>query len=361
MWKVVGQDAAVAMLARCLAEDRISHAYLFVGPAQVGKATAARQFAQALNCLEDEPPCGECRACRLIAEGKHPDVETMGIGGVCEEPEHRDHRTDGSRDIRICQVRRMERILSRTPYEGRCRVIIVDPADALTTEAANAFLKTLEEPPPNVVLILVAQREEVLLPTVRSRCRRVPFRAAPVAAVARALEERWSVPPERAELLARLSRGRLGWALAALADEQLLAAHETALDEAQRLAEAGYAERLAVAGEMGSRWLRDREGVLRTLEAWQEWWRDVLLVSVRRPEQVTHVDQLDTLRRQAAQYEVGAVFQPLEAIARAARELEENASPVLALEVLMLDLPAPKAAASVTSTRKEAGLSPRKR
>jgi len=87
----------------------------------------------------------------------------------------------------------------------------------------------------------------------------------------------------------------------------------------------------------------------------------VLLVSVGRPEQVTHVDQLDTLRRQAAQYEVGAVFQPLEAIARAARELEENASPVLALEVLMLDLPAPKAAASVTSTRKEAGLSPRKR
>ncbi|MGB6836539.1 MAG: AAA family ATPase, partial [Dehalococcoidia bacterium] len=193
MWTVVGQEAAVSMLTRCLAEGRISHAYLFVGPAQVGKTTTARQFAQALNCLGDEPPCGECRACRLIAEGKHPDVETMGIGGVCDEPEHRDHRTDGSRDIRICQVRRMERVLSRTPYEGRCRVIIVDPADALTTEAANAFLKTLEEPPPNVVLILVAQREELLPSTVGSRCRRVPFRAAPVAAVARALEERWSV------------------------------------------------------------------------------------------------------------------------------------------------------------------------
>ncbi len=349
MWKVVGQDAAVSMLARCLAEDRISHAYLFVGPAHVGKATTARRFAQALNCLGDDPPCGECRACRLIADGKHPDVETMGVGGLCEEPEHRDHRTDGSRDIRICQVRRMQRVLSRTPYEGRCRVIIVDPADALTTEAANAFLKTLEEPPPNVVLILVAQREEMLPPTVRSRCRRVPFRASPVAAAARALEEGWSVPPERAELLARLSRGCLGWALAALDDEELLAAHEAALDEAQRLTEAGYAERIALAAEMGARYLRDRDGVLRTLETWQEWWRDVLLVSVGRSEQVTHVDQLDRLRRQAAKYEVGVVFQALEAIARAAGELGENASPVLALEVLMLGLPAPKAAASVTS------------
>ncbi|MGB6837116.1 MAG: hypothetical protein WBF66_05375, partial [Dehalococcoidia bacterium] len=101
--------------------------------------------------------------------------------------------------------------------------------------------------------------------------------------------------------------------------------------------------------EMGGRWLRDREGVLRTLEAWQEWWRDVLLVSMGRPEQVTHVDQLDRLHRQAAKCEVGVALRALEAAARAAGELEENASPVLALEVLMLDLPAPEAATSVRS------------
>lgn len=345
MWTVIGQDAAVAMLSRCLVEGRISHAYLFVGPAQVGKVATARQFAQALNCLDDAPPCGECRACRLIAEDKHPDVEMIGIGGVCDEPEHRDHGSDGSREIRICQVRRVERVLSRTPFEGRYRVVIVDPADALTTEAANAFLKTLEEPPPHVVLILAAEREEALPPTVRSRCRRVPFTAAPLTVVTRALEERWSVPPERAELLARLSRGRLGWALAALADERVLEAREFALDEAERLVEAGYAERFAAAGELAGRYPRDPAGVLTVLETWQEWWRDILLVAVGLPQQVTHLDQLDRLRRQASQYGIDGALRAQEALARVAGELEENANPMLALEVLMLELPGPAKAA----------------
>src|SRR3989304_6089690 len=98
-------------------------------------------------------PCGRCRSCRLIAEDKHPDVEWVGVGGVCEESEHRDHSVDGSRDIRICQIRRLERVVSRTPFEARYRVIIVDPADALTAEACNAFLKTLEEPPPSAGLV----------------------------------------------------------------------------------------------------------------------------------------------------------------------------------------------------------------
>jgi DNA polymerase-3 subunit delta' len=339
VWSVVGQDPAVAMLSRCLAEERVSHAYLFVGPAQVGKATTARRFAQALNCLGDAPPCGECRACRLIGEDKHPDVEVMGVGGVCDEAEHRDHRSDGSRDIRICQVRRVERVLSRTPFEGRYRVIIVDPADALTTEAANAFLKTLEEPPSHVVLILVAEREEALPPTVRSRCRRVPLAAAPVSVVARALGEQWSVPPERARLLARLSRGRLGWALGALVDEGVLEGMESALEEAERLAESGYAERFAAAAELAARYPRDPGGVLGILETWQQWWRDVLLLAVGRSEQVTHLDQLDRLRRQASQYGVEGSLQALEALARVAGELEENANATLALEVLMLELP----------------------
>jgi DNA polymerase-3 subunit delta' len=338
----------VAMLSRCLAEGRVSHAYLFVGPAQVGKVTTARQFAQALNCLGEAPPCGECRACRLIAGDKHPDVEVMGIGGLCDEPEHRDHRSDGSREIRICQVRRIERVLSRTPFEGRYRVVIVDPADALTTEAANAFLKTLEEPPPQVVLILATEREEVLPPTVRSRCRRVPFAAASVAVVAEVLEERWSVPPKRAELLARLSRGRLGWALAALADEGVLEARESALEEAERLAQAGYAERFAFAAKLAAGYPRDPAGVLGTLETWQEWWRDVLLVAVGRSEQVTHLDQLDRLRPQASQYGVDGAVRALEALARVGGELEENASPMLALEVLMLEMPTPRRAAPAT-------------
>ena len=149
-WTLVGQDAAVAVLKSAVARDRVAHAYLFAGPKHVGKTVAALQFAQLLNCTGAEPPCGRCRACERIAGGQHPDVEMIGIGGLCDENDHR-HNPDDSRDIRICQVRRMQHLVSRGPYEARYRVIIFEPADALGREATASLLKTLEEPPPFVV------------------------------------------------------------------------------------------------------------------------------------------------------------------------------------------------------------------
>ena len=113
-WDIVGHENAITVLARAVEDEaRRSHAYLFAGPERVGRATVARAFAQALNCTgaaepgearlpgDDARPCGECRACRMIAEGKHPDGETMTIGGLCDESEHQDHATGQSLEIRI--------------------------------------------------------------------------------------------------------------------------------------------------------------------------------------------------------------------------------------------------------------------
>jgi DNA polymerase III subunit delta' len=343
VWTIIGQERAVAMLAQGLSQGRLSHAYLFSGPAQVGKFTTALQFAQALNCNGEDPPCRRCRQCHLIEEGKHPDVEVVTVGGLCEEsgPDHKDHSADGSKDIRICQVRRLERLASRTPFEGRYRVIIVDPADALNVEASNAFLKTLEEPPPSLILILVTSREGALLSTVRSRCRQIPFAALPMAQVAQALREEWSLPPDDAELLARLSGGRLGWAVTAWEDETWLPAREAALEEVYRLTSSGRDERFAYASQLASRFYRDREGVLATLDLWQEWWRDVLLVASGCTDIVTNVNSLDRLGLVARKYSMGKAKSFLENIARTRQYLLDNVNPQLALEVLMLDLTAP--------------------
>ena len=372
-WDIIGQERAVEVL-RQAAEDpaRLSHAYLFVGPEHVGRATTARRFAQALNCDQSrrrgflaspadpaepgkarlrrdedpeastgvpQPPCGECRSCGLIAEDKHPDVERLGVGGICEESEHRDHSADGSRDIRICQIRRLERVVSRTPFEARYRVIIIDPAEALTVEAANAFLKTLEEPPPQVVLVLITAREEALRETVRSRCRRIVFSGVPRAAIEAALRERWDAPPEQASTLARLSQGRLGWAVAALQDERLLIDRERTMDDIESLLAGGLSERFAYAGELGARFPRDPDAVHATLERWHDWWRDVLLAAAGQEELVAAEDRLDTLRSQAAQYGVRGAVQALSAVADVRRHLDEHASPTLALEVMLLELP----------------------
>jgi len=337
-WTLVGQDAVVAVLKGAVEHDRVAHAYLFAGPKHVGKTVAALQFAQLLNCTGEEPPCGRCRACERIAGGQHPDVEMIGIGGMCDENDHK-HSPDDSRDIRICQVRRMQHLVSRGPYEATYRVIIIEPADALGREATVALLKTLEEPPPYVVIILITDREEMLIDTVRSRARRVGFGGAPQRLIEQTLRTRWDVEPSRAAELARLSGGRMGWAVAALYDERMMEQRGQALERADVLASASLAERFAFAASLGGGYTKDRTGVQATLEMWQEFWRDVLLIAAKRELLAVHKDRLDRLRVLASQCDITGAVRALRAITDARQQLAENASPVLALEAMMLALP----------------------
>jgi len=340
-WTVVGQEEATRVLSTAARGERLAHAYLFAGPAHVGKTMTALQFAQALNCTGDDPPCGRCRQCERIASGSHADVEIIDRTSMCEDSGHKpgEHKTDNSRDIRMCQVLRVDRLSHNPPFEGRYRVWIVDPADALNEASANAMLKTLEEPPPNVVFVLVTDREEMLLPTIRSRTRRIEFHGVPKGVIEQTLRTRWDAEPSRAAEIASLSGGRLGWALLALRDETVLPQLRETLDQAEALAGAPVAERFAFAGQLGGRYTKDRAGVQETLAAWQAWWRDLLLIAGGREDQATNRDRLDRLRPLAAQCGVAPAVRALRAITDARQHLEENASPVLALEAMMLALP----------------------
>jgi DNA polymerase-3 subunit delta' len=266
-------------------------------------------------------------------------VEWLGVGGVCDESEHRDHSADNSRDIRICQVRRLERVVSRAPFEGRYRVVVVEPAEAMTVEAANAFLKTLEEPPAQVVLVLLTSREEALRETIRSRCRRVAFSGVARAEIEEALRERWDAGPTDAAHLARLAQGRLGWAVAALQDGGLLEERERVADDIEAVLSGDLGARFSYAGSLGSRYPRESQAVLGALDLWRAWWRDVLLTAAGQEDLVADIDRLDTLRPQAAQYGVGGALRALTVVGEAARHLEQNASPTLALEAMLLELP----------------------
>jgi len=319
-WPVIGHEWAVALLRRAVMTGRLGHAYLFTGPAGVGKGTLAQALAQAVLCTGDAPPCGRCRACRLVAAGHHPDLHWL-------TPQ------DGS--LKIEQVRGLERQLALTPVEGSRHVAVLEGMERATVGAANALLKTLEEPPPSVLLILLTEEADALLPTIVSRCQVLPLRPLPRATVEQALRERWGVEPDRAALLARLSGGRLGWAVRAVQDPSLLESRAARLEALQRLLAAGRVERFAYAEKLA----RDKEAARETLTLWAGWWRDLLLLVSGAEAPLTNVDYQEALRRWAERYDLVTVRRCLDALHQALHRLDQNANPRLTLEVLMLDLP----------------------
>jgi DNA polymerase III subunit delta' len=220
---VVGHAEARASLARALAAGRLAHAYLFVGDEGIGKRTLAVALAAALVCerraerADDPSACGACGPCTRVARESHPDVLVSRFDPAA-----------GS--VKVGDVRTLEEFLQRTALEGGAKVLVVDGAEEMTDAASNAFLKTLEEPPPHSLLVLVAQSVATLPSTVASRCQVVRFRGLDDADVARILVERASVPADEANALAAASAGSPGRAIALRGVDVIAEAAELARD-----------------------------------------------------------------------------------------------------------------------------------
>ncbi len=319
-WPVVGHEWAVNQLRRAIDERRLGQAYLITGPARIGKATLARALAMAINCTGEARPCGACRACVRIASNSHADVRVVAPDG-----EH----------TKIDQVRDLQRELSLSPLEARSRVAILDDFERATPEAMNALLKTLEEPPSNVVLILIAPEAELLLPTIVSRCQVIALRPLTSAQARQALIDRWQVDADRAELLSHLSGGRLGWAAAAARDASILDRRAARLDELQRVLSASRVERFAYAQSVA----RDVTSAREAIEVWRTWWRDVMLVAAGCAASVTNVDRRLEIESIAARLDAQRARAAAEACSRALWQLDKNATPRLVVEVMLLNLP----------------------
>ncbi len=328
-WDLIGHEWAVEWLRRDLEQQRLRHAYLFTGPSGSGKRTLVAQFAQALLCSAGAPPCGQCRACQLAARGVHPDLLTVApiLSG-------KKVRTD---KIKIEPVRQLIYDLSLKPVEARRRVARLLDFDAANPEAMNACLKTLEEPPGDAILLVTAESPDALLPTLVSRCEVLELRPLPTALVQDALITRWLVPRAQAELLARLSGGRLGWAVRLHAEPEALEERQQRLEDLRRLLGGSRVDRFAYADRLAREGPSDRiQGVL---DLWASFLRDVLLRAALTDLPVVNIDRLTDIERVAQAVTPEQARLRIAALQRTRDQLAKNINTRLALEVLLLDWP----------------------
>ncbi|MHC1578978.1 MAG: DNA polymerase III subunit delta' [Dehalococcoidia bacterium] len=325
MWQVIGQDKIVSLLDYSLKTDAVAHAYLLVGPRHVGKGTLAINLAQALNCDGPEPPCGQCHSCQRILEGKHADVTPIGL--------------DSKTEIGIDDIRGLQRLANLPPYEGKCKVFIIDDAEYLSTEAANSLLKILEEPPPRVVWILLAAEERRLLPTIISRCQRLELKPVPSERIQEALINSYNVDADKAKLLTRLCHGRLGWALSALTNGDMLEQRSQRIAGIVSLLSASLDQRFAHAQGLASEFSHNRKVGVEIMEMWLDWWRDLMLLKGGCSEGIINLDYVPTLEEQVRRLSLSEIKEFLSNLWLLQELILKNANPRLAWEWLMLSLP----------------------
>ncbi len=310
-----GQSKARKLIIRSLRKDRLPHAFIFKGPAGVGKTLFARGLAAAINCKEHDVvgACGKCSSCKKFRSGSHPDFSV-----VCPDKGM----------IKIGQIRDLIKEVSYPPYESNRRVVVLEDVHTMRREAANALLKTLEEPPEDNVLILTADSAKNILATLTSRCQVIPFFSLLPAETISVLEQH-GLGAEEAELYARLSEGSPGEALLLHKNEMVPLWRElTAFLRDKRV----HPDRdVGLLLKLAEKMAACKDDLVSLLGLFRLWIRDMLL----------GVDQgtdCEISPEYLKNWSSAELFDKLHAVNQAEKELARNCNRGLVCEVLLFKL-----------------------
>ncbi|HSQ22505.1 MAG TPA: DNA polymerase III subunit delta' C-terminal domain-containing protein [Coriobacteriia bacterium] len=358
---LVGQTRVAGYLRAAVDSAAVSHAYLFVGPTGSGKKTAARALACALFC--EDGGCGSCAVCRRVRAMTHPDLHVLAPEGVAE--------------YLIAQIRGVIHDVHLKPIEAPYKVYVFDDVGRLKAEAANAFLKTLEEPPADVVIVLIADDYDDVLPTVASRCHVVRFSPVPTSTARALVVERTGASEDEAraalaaadnvisraiellrspgrrnartvilDVLKRLAvmdghdvltAARMLLAEVRAPVEDVKAAQSDELDEAREFLTKGGASEIE---KRHKRELtaREREGITELLSVTESWLRDCLVMARGAAELVDNTDAADATAEIAEVLSAPAALRALDAVRTARQRIAYNVSPQLAVEAMLFDI-----------------------
>ena len=358
---IYGQPRVREFLRASVQADRVTHAYLFTGPAGSNKTQAAYALASALIC--EQGGCSTCDVCTRVAKRKHPDV--------------RYYAPEGAGGYLVEQIREIVSDTSLAPIQANRKVYILDRVDLLGTSAANAFLKTLEEPPDDVVLILLGRTRESVLPTIVSRCSVVPFRHIPASEAADILAQRTGASTEQARIAIEACGGSItrgiefmksnerlafrrnvlammdtiasgdSWDVLSAASE-LVVASKAPLDSVRAAHEAELAENADFLAKSAIRQIEarnKRELTAKSLESFRQitaitasFLRDVLAVCAETPELVINIDVRDSIEAVASRTDEARVARALEAVRECNDAVAYNVSPETCLDALFFEI-----------------------
>jgi DNA polymerase-3 subunit delta' len=228
---------------------------------------------------------------------------------------------------------------ARRTLEGRRNIFIIQNAHEMNLQSANCLLKTLEEPEPDVVLILTVPDAGLLLPTILSRVQQIPMQLLTTAQIKQALVQQWEVEPAEADLIAALAAGRMGWAIQAVEDDEMLDERASQLETLSKLPSMSKTQRFDLAQKLSA----DGDKVRELLELWLLWWRDLVLAAHGCLDLTVNVDMRPTLQKQADKFGPAEAERMLRAILQTMESIEQNVNVRVAFEVLMLDVPTLKA------------------
>lgn len=358
---IFGQPRVREFLRASIASGRVSHAYLFTGPAGSNKTAAAYAFAQAILCKDHG--CRTCDDCRRIERRKHPDVHF--------------YTPEGAQGYLIEQIREIVSGVSLAPIRAKGKVYILDRVDLLGVSAANAFLKTLEEPVEGVTFILLGRTREAVLPTIVSRCQVVPFRHIPAREAAGILSQKTGVTPEQARIAIEACNGSITRAMTfaksaeraefrtrimevlsnlPLSDErdvleyaaELIERAKAPLDnvrtqQREELAESADFLTKTALKQIELRHKRalsmaTRESLNQTTSIIRSWLRDVLMIASGTPDLIVNIDQREVLQRVAQKVTPASIMSALREAYKTDETLSYNVSPETCLDVLLFSI-----------------------
>ncbi len=326
---LIGHDWAIELLQHQISSGQVRHAYLITGPEGVGRRTLAIRFAQAINCTNPPKPgqpCGTCRICTHTERMQQVDMSLVQA------------ETKGTM-IKVDQIRTLQHSLSLSPYEARFRIALLLNFEAANANAQNALLKTLEEAPDKVIILITASSAEELLPTIVSRCEQLRLRPLPISQLKTTLQEQYAIEEQPASQVAHLAGGRVGTAIHLLDDQKEKEAHIEQVDALFELAGCNLRQRFGRVEAMlrAPDQAQSRARLRSYVQAWLGVWRDALHLASGSDTPIINLSHRDAIQNLTKTMTPSDICIRLRTLEDSLAMLDQNVNPRLLLENILLD------------------------